>query len=345
MLRTALGLSAALRVPFRMTNIRARRPKPGLQTQHLKAVELMRDLTDAEVSGAALGSKELYFRPRRAASGRVRLEAGTAASLSLMIQPLFLAAVDGGPAEVALRGGTDVPMAPTSDYVRFVEVPILGQVGLESSFEVLRRGYYPTGGGEVRVVVQKMNPRPIVLQRGQRPTYVGVRSVVSSLPESVAVRQASAAASQIEAELGVKADVVTALEPGGTGTSVLAFAKDGTSVLGGDALGRKGKPAEVVGREAAQGLLAALRGASAVDQHMADMLLPFLPFCGGSYTIPERTAHAVSNAYVVARFLGKEVEFRELRSGQQAFYEVCYAGKASFLRRAKGGQSCPRKGS
>ena len=37
-IRTALSLSALLRVPFLIRNIRQNRPKPGLRAQHLAAV-------------------------------------------------------------------------------------------------------------------------------------------------------------------------------------------------------------------------------------------------------------------------------------------------------------------
>ena len=62
-LRTALSLSLLTGRPFRMIKIRANREKPGLRPQHLKAVEAAAALGQAEVSGGAVGSRELVFRP------------------------------------------------------------------------------------------------------------------------------------------------------------------------------------------------------------------------------------------------------------------------------------------
>jgi RNA 3'-terminal phosphate cyclase (ATP) len=60
---------------------------------------------------------------------------------------------------LALRGGTDVPFAPTIDYLRYVLWPVISESWVRHStscevdmkFEVLKRGFYPKGGGKVRV--------------------------------------------------------------------------------------------------------------------------------------------------------------------------------------------------
>ena len=54
-LRTALTLSLLTGRPFRITRIRANRPKPGLRPQHVKAVESAALLSQAQVSGASVG--------------------------------------------------------------------------------------------------------------------------------------------------------------------------------------------------------------------------------------------------------------------------------------------------
>ncbi|HEV51299.1 MAG TPA: RNA 3'-phosphate cyclase, partial [Thermoprotei archaeon] len=104
MLRTALGLSAVLGKPFFMKHIRAGRARAGLQNQHLKAVELMQKLTDAKVVGNVIGSMELIFVPSRRPQGSIALDTGTAASLTLMIQPLLIATLAGGDLAIDLKG-------------------------------------------------------------------------------------------------------------------------------------------------------------------------------------------------------------------------------------------------
>src|SRR5689334_19578485 len=52
-LRTSLGLSALTGKPFKITNIRANRDKPGLMRQHLTAVNAAAAVCGADVVGAA----------------------------------------------------------------------------------------------------------------------------------------------------------------------------------------------------------------------------------------------------------------------------------------------------
>ena len=71
-LRTALALSLLTGRPFRMKKIRANRSQPGLRPQHLKAVEAAAALGQAQVSGAAVGARELLFVPEDYAPRRPR---------------------------------------------------------------------------------------------------------------------------------------------------------------------------------------------------------------------------------------------------------------------------------
>ena len=62
-LRAALALSMSLGRPFRMKNIRAGRPSPGLKRQHLACVRAAGELCGAEVAGDEMASRELRFAP------------------------------------------------------------------------------------------------------------------------------------------------------------------------------------------------------------------------------------------------------------------------------------------
>ena len=62
-LRTSLALSAITGQPLHLYNIRAARPKPGLQAQHLTSVRAAAAICDARLEGASLGSMSLMFEP------------------------------------------------------------------------------------------------------------------------------------------------------------------------------------------------------------------------------------------------------------------------------------------
>ena len=155
-LRTALSLAALTGVPVRIEGIRARRPKPGLRPQHLTAVQAVARVSQAEVTGARLGSQVLTFKPRAPQGGHycfdVAETTGSAGAVTLVAQallpPLLQAAV---PATVILKGGTHVPWSPPAHYLSHVFLPALAAMGAEVEMTLERWGWYPRGGGEVRL--------------------------------------------------------------------------------------------------------------------------------------------------------------------------------------------------
>jgi RNA 3'-terminal phosphate cyclase (ATP) len=124
-LRSALTLSLLTRQPVRLTNIRGRRPKPGLQPQHLTAVKAAAAISSATVTGAALDSQELIFAPADVRAGDYRFDIGTAGSTSLVLQtiylPLALASTAGAglltvpPSEITPTAGAGLPTTPPSE--------------------------------------------------------------------------------------------------------------------------------------------------------------------------------------------------------------------------------------
>ena len=66
-LRTSLALAAITGTPVRIEQIRARRPKPGLQRQHLVAVQAAARVCNGQLDGAELHSREITFTPQELA--------------------------------------------------------------------------------------------------------------------------------------------------------------------------------------------------------------------------------------------------------------------------------------
>jgi len=91
-LRTAVALAALTGREVKIKNIRANRPKPGLAPQHMEAVRCMSSLTDADVSGLALGSTEITFAPKEIKGGKHEIDIGTAGSIPLLLQCIMPAA-------------------------------------------------------------------------------------------------------------------------------------------------------------------------------------------------------------------------------------------------------------
>jgi RNA 3'-terminal phosphate cyclase (ATP) len=112
-LRSALSLSVITGKAMRLTNIRARRPQPGLKPQHLKAVEAAARISVARVEGATLGSQTLSFEPQGLKGGEYAFDIGTAGSVSLLLQTVYLPlSFAACPSRLTLSGGTHVPWSP-----------------------------------------------------------------------------------------------------------------------------------------------------------------------------------------------------------------------------------------
>jgi RNA 3'-terminal phosphate cyclase (ATP) len=76
---------------------------------------------------------------------------------------------------------------------------------------------------------------------------------------------------------------------------------------GGSALGKRGLPAETVGKKAAREIISELRSGAAVDVHLADQLIPYLALAGGSYTAREISMHARTNIWTAGHFLERKI--------------------------------------
>ncbi|WP_297556086.1 RNA 3'-terminal phosphate cyclase [Thermococcus sp.] len=308
-LRTAVALSVITGRPVRIYNIRANRPNPGLRTQHLHGILALKELSNARVRGAQVGSTRLEFIPGKAEPKHIRVPIKTAGSITLVLQALLPAmAFTGGSFEVT--GGTDVPWSPPVDYLKNVTLFALERMGLRIRLKIKRRGHYPKGGGLVVGEVEPWEERKplIALEWRKIERFAGI-SHATNLPAHVAERQANAAEERLRSFYSVPVEIEREVSRSlGPGSGIVVWAETDSLRLGGDALGKRGKPAEVVGREAADELLEGLTPRKAVDKFLGDQLIPFLAFTGGEIGVAEITSHLVTNVWVVERFLGKIFE-------------------------------------
>ena len=117
-LRSALTLSLVTGKPCRLENIRVKRSRPGLQPQHLQAVQAAATVGNAQVTGATLGSQRLLFIPGRVQPGQYRFDIGTAGATSLVLQTVYLPLVFiETPSTITIIGGTHVPLSPCFHYL------------------------------------------------------------------------------------------------------------------------------------------------------------------------------------------------------------------------------------
>ncbi|HYV36772.1 MAG TPA: RNA 3'-terminal phosphate cyclase, partial [Gemmataceae bacterium] len=195
-LRTSLSLSLITGRPFRLRNIRAGRPRPGLRPQHLTSVQAAAAIGQATVRGACVDSIDITFEPGKVVPGKYHFPIGTAGATSLVLHTIYLplALAGGGPSELTLEGGTHVSTSPCFDFLKTTWLPYTELCGLHIDLRLHRRGFYPRGGGLIQATIQPC-PRLHGLQLTERSPLrtASCISAVASLPDHIAKRQAERA--------------------------------------------------------------------------------------------------------------------------------------------------------
>lgn len=306
-LRSALTLSVLTGQPVHLHHIRARRSKPGLAAQHLKAVEAAAAISAAEVQGAQLGSATLTFRPATIQAGDYYVDIGTAGAASLVLQTIFLPlSAAGAVSRVRLVGGTHVAWSPAFHYLQLQWLPFMRGMGCDAGLVLEQAGFYPRGGGRMEITIRPTGaPQPLHLTT--RGPLLGIRgiSAVANLPSSIAERQRRQALQRLAGVAGPVSIESLDLPAAGQGTFVLLLAECSVGRACYVALGERGKPAERVADEAVDALLHWLHGDGAIDEYLADQLLLPLALASGPSTLrtSEVTQHLLTNAEVIRRFL------------------------------------------
>jgi RNA 3'-terminal phosphate cyclase (ATP) len=307
-LRTALSLSCVLGKPFRMFNIRKGRSRPGLMPQHLMCVRALAQICGASVKGDEVGSMELIYIPSKPKSGDYAFDIGTAGSTSLLLQAILPPLVfSKNKSSITLTGGTHVPFSPPFHYISDVFVPMLCRLGIELNISVERYGFYPKGGGRIRVEVHPSGGAKAInlVKRGEIDRITGISGVVN-LPLSIAERQKNAAIEMLSSNgLHAEIDLLSA-EAFGRGTFVFLKAETAECIAGFSSLGERGKKAETVGSEAAEELIGYYYADACLDPHLADQIVPYLPFADGpsSFTTSRLTGHLMTNLWAIEKFTG-----------------------------------------
>jgi RNA 3'-terminal phosphate cyclase (ATP) len=310
-IRTSLSLSAITGQPVEVVNVRARRTKPGLQPQHLTAVRAAASLCAARLEGDAVGSTRFAFRPQAPVqAGAYRFDIGTAGATGLVVQTVLMPlALAEGPSEVTVTGGTHVPHAPPADYLETVYLPALRLAQIEAEFRYERAGFYPRGGGEVRLTLPGgATPTPFDLSERGKSADLTAYVVTSSLAEHVAERGA-ATIQQFMKGVGRKVEVVPRDLPSpGPGAAVVLTVRWEGGVAGFSSVGERGKPMEKVATQPCEEFMAWWKSGAACEEHLADQLvLPAALARGESrWTTSQVTEHLRTVVWVVRHFIPVE---------------------------------------
>jgi len=304
LLRMAVAYSTIIGKPIRVYKIRAKREEPGLRPQHLAAVKAVGELCSATVEGLKIGSSEVVFHPGAIVGGRHRFDIGTAGSIGLLLQCVApVAAYAKKPTHLEVVGGTSVMRSMPVLMLKEVVWKALKEMGFKGELNIEREGFYPRGGGVVEANISPVEGlRPLRLLEDMKLSCIHGLSLCERLPSHVAERQATTAERLLREagyhNLKIGREVLErGRSPLSPGSLICLWAESETPCyFGSNGLGERGKPAEEVGREAAEDLLRQLKTGVTVDLHTADNLIIWCSLAEGEsvFRTSELTLHTVT---------------------------------------------------
>lgn len=342
LVRVALALSALTGKEFKVNSIRSGRPEPGLKAQHLTAITALKAVCSAETNEINIGSTELYFKPEKIKKGIYELDIGTAGSITLLLQALILPSLFApGKITFNIKGGTSGKWQASVDYLQNILLPHLYRFAEKIELKILKRGYYPKGGGLVKLEItprfklknystfdlfcedlQHKTAKMKLVEQGKLEQIRGDVNISSQLKEKEIAERIKISAESCLKEYNVPKNIrieyADSPSPGGEILLYGIFSSkgkieyDNPIILGGDALAEAGKSSEMVGKEAAEELKEQIKSGAAVDHHLADQLIMFMGLLPGSeIKASEITKHTQTNIYVVEKFLPVKFETEE----------------------------------
>lgn len=337
-LRSALALSLLTGRPFRLINLRAGRPKPGLAAQHLASLRAAALVGQGQVRGGTLGSREVTFMPGPVRGGDWDLDIGTAGAIALVIHTVYLPLLLRGDrvSRLRLTGGTHVKAAPCWEYLAWTWAKYLERLGGQIDLRLERRGFFPAGGGRVDVQIapgQTLNGLVLAEASPSTPLSPGeIRGLsfaaggppATRSPAAIAAEQGQAFNGTLAAH-GLRSQIEVQFEHAAqVGTYVGGLLPTSPVPTFHFALGEPGVRAHVVGVTAARLLLEHWQMAPhAVDAHAADQLLLPLVFASGPSRFPVVTVtqHLLTNAEVIGLFVDRVIRI-EGAIGQPGWVEI-----------------------
>ncbi len=303
-LRTSFALSAITGQDLKVRRIRANRPKKGLAAQHVTSIRAVSEICNGELHGDQKGSENVSFIPDKISHGNYEFDIGTAGSVTLALQAIMpvLFSVP-GTSDIVLKGGTDVKWAPPVDYVKDVLFPFFRCYGIECEMDIIQRGYYPKGGGEIHVHLT--TPSELSWDTG-RINMNGAKGIIniSGLSNKIAQRMKNSVQEIIDqTDMDIQIDERETNRSPGIGI-VLSYIGQG-KFLGKDMLGEKGVPAQIIGKKVAIEMNDMMNSKIMIDDLGCDqvMLLIALARNDPQITFQIKTKHIETNLMIIDTFM------------------------------------------
>ena len=316
-IRSAITLACITKQSIHLENIRKNRKVPGLRPQHLASITILQKISNAKVIGAEIGSTNLKFIPGNIESLELSEDVGTAGSISLILQVLIpVIAVSKKKLSLTIKGGTDVLWSPCIDYIQQVLKEAYSRMGIQFSLELIRRGYYPKGGGKVKI---KTYPSDLKSTSFLKRNTNNVKLICTFSKISVEVIKKEI--EQIKKKLtdknfNVEIEIKNE-EAIDSGASLLIYSIDENSIIGIDSLYDKKTQSFDLNFDKF------IKNSQSVDENLADMLV--VPASLGpektTFLVKKITKHLETNLFVTSKITGCKYGIGKLADGFEVIIE------------------------
>lgn len=318
-IRTAFALSAITKEDCHFFNINDSQESPGLTSQQLLGLKSLVQICNAKIEGDKLGSREMSFCPDKFIDDQssFHVKSDMPDSITLSLQSLILPILFfSKPLKIVFEGGaTDTFFSPTIDYFSQVFLKTLEKMGVKVEINIIKRGYYSEGGASVEATVFPSKLKGLdLINRGNLKNIKAISGASESLKEKKIAERQMAGVREVLGKLKLpieeKIEYYQTLCPG---SQICLIAEFENTTIGTDNLGRLGKRAEDVGKEAALELLKESKTNACLDRYLTDQILPFIALAQNKSRISasEITEHSRIIIQVIEKFLKGKFEIKE----------------------------------
>ncbi|TET84084.1 MAG: RNA 3'-phosphate cyclase, partial [Candidatus Nealsonbacteria bacterium] len=179
---------------------------------------------------------------------------------------------------------------------------------------ILERGYYPEGGAKIEVAIYPSKLKNFHLtERGKLQKILVISGSSEFLKNKKVAERQLAGVREILGKLKLPMEEkVEYYKSQCPGSQICLAALFENTVIGTDNLGKLGKRAEDVGKEAALELLKEQKSQACLDKHLADQILPYMALAPGKsqVTVSEITNHCKTNIWVIEKFIKGKFEIK-----------------------------------
>jgi RNA 3'-terminal phosphate cyclase (ATP) len=318
-IRTAITLSCILNKPIKIRNIRKNRKNPGLKPQHFTALKILKKICNANLGQLQIGDTSLEFIPGVVQSLNLKENVGTAGSISLIIQVLIpVSAICKKKLKLTIIGGTNVLWSPAIDYTQIVLREAYARMGIYFSINIIKRGYFPKGGGIIELEVlpsDKINPIILNKRKNKNAKIFATFSKLSTKLINDQISQIQKKLIKNDFSIGLEVKEESALN---SGASLIISSMDNNSIIGFDSL------FNIKTKIFDKDLKEFIQNQHSLDENLADMLVLPASLASGTtvFQVADISKHLETNLFVASKITGCKYGIGKLRDG----YEVRIEG-------------------